>query len=145
MKRKAQYDVRAYVTPLRCFALNEMERVEIVNLVSTYTGVVNDIIGAIWDRVLWIPRMEHRRIVSNETLDKLPFKVRKLLEDRSWVQRIIPWLPSKKVLKTLRCQFIDHWFYSKHLVDGALKDAWSILTSWRSNYVSGVGSGVSPF
>nr|MDO8100241.1 hypothetical protein [Candidatus Njordarchaeota archaeon] len=135
MKRKTQYDVRTYITP---FILSETERVEVVNLISAYTGVVNDIVGAIWDTVLWIPRMERRRIVSTETLDRLPSKVRKLLEQRSWVQRTTPWLPSKKMFKTLRCQLIEQWFYSKHFIDGALKDAWSILTSWRSNYIRGV-------
>jgi len=135
--RKTQYDVRAYVTPLR--RLSETERVEVVNLVSAYTGVVNKVVGAIWEMIHWSSKWERRRIVSDETLNKLPSEVRKLLEQRSWVERIIPQLPRKQnALKTIRSKFIESWTYSKHFVDGALKDAWSILTSWRSNYISGV-------
>jgi len=137
--RKTQYDVRAYVTPLRRFALSEAERVEVVNLVSTYTGVVNEIIGAMWEMIHWSARWEHRRIVSDETLSKLPSEVRKTLEQRSWVERVIPQLPRKQdALTILRNQFIESWTYSRHFVDGALKDAWSILTSWRNNYIRGV-------
>nr|MDO8097941.1 zinc ribbon domain-containing protein [Candidatus Njordarchaeota archaeon] len=139
MRRKAKYDMRAYVTPLQCFALSEAERVEVVNLVSAYTGVVNEIVGAIWEMIHWSAKWEHRHIVSDETLNKLPSNVRKLLEWRSWVKRIIPQLPRKRnALKTLRSQFIESWTYNKHFVDGALKDAWSIPSSWRSNYVRGV-------
>jgi len=137
MRRKVQYDVRAYVTPLR--RLVETERVEVVDLVSAYTSVVNEVVAAIWEMIHWSARWEHRRIVSNETLGKLPSEVRRLLEQRSWVKRTIPQLPRRKdALKTLRNQFIESWTYSKHFVDGALKDAWSILTSWRSNYIRGV-------
>nr|MDO8097746.1 zinc ribbon domain-containing protein [Candidatus Njordarchaeota archaeon] len=137
--RKIQYDVRAYVTPLRCFALSETERVQVVDFVSAYNGVVNEIVGAMWEMIHWSIRWEHRRIVSDETLGRLPSEMRKLLEQRSWVKRVIPQLPRKRdVLKTLRSQFIESWTHSKHFVDGALKDAWSILTSWRSNYVRGV-------
>jgi putative transposase len=145
MRRKVQYDVRAYVTPLRCFALSETERVEVVNLVSKYAETVNGVIGEVWDMIHWSDKWEHRRIVSDETLGRLPSEVRKLLEQRSWVKRIIPQLPRKNdALKALRNQFIGSWTYTKHFVDGALKDAWSILKSWRSNYIRGVRKRVKP-
>nr|MDO8097997.1 zinc ribbon domain-containing protein [Candidatus Njordarchaeota archaeon] len=136
MRRKVQYDVRTYVTPLR--RLVETERVEVVNLVSKYTSVVNEIIGALWETIHWRTKWEYRRIVSDETLGKLPCEARKLLEQRSWVRRVIPQLPSLDALKTLRNQFIESWTYTRHSFDGALKDAWGILRSWRTNYVRGV-------
>nr|MDO8097878.1 zinc ribbon domain-containing protein [Candidatus Njordarchaeota archaeon] len=139
MRQKLRYDVRAYVMPLWCFGLNEeTERVLLSHLIREYVETVNRAIGVLWQRVRWSSEWEFRPLVSSKTFRKLPPDARRGLTWRSYVKRWIPHLPSKKeALRGLRNQLVEGWFYSKHLVDGTLKDAWSILTSWRSNYLKG--------
>jgi putative transposase len=43
-----------------------------------------------------------------------------------------------KVMKSiLRNRYLEGWEYSAHWVDSALKTAYSILGSWRKNYIKG--------
>jgi putative transposase len=37
----------------------------------------------------------------------------------------------------LRDSLLESWLYSKHHVDSAIKQAYSIMKSWRSNYIKG--------
>ncbi|WP_251949503.1 transposase [Thermococcus argininiproducens] len=50
--------------------------------------------------------------------------------------RLIPILPqSKEFKKGLRDKFLEDWPFAKHYVDSAIKTAYSILDSWRQNYL----------
>ncbi|MEM0268433.1 MAG: hypothetical protein QXH90_03680 [Candidatus Korarchaeum sp.] len=41
--------------------------------------------------------------------------------------------------KRLRDELVEDWGYSKHYVDSAIREAYSILKSWRRNYLKGRG------
>ena len=52
--------------------------------------------------------------------------------------RLIPIIPkSKEFKRTLRDQLLKDWNYASHYVDSAIKTAYSILNSWRRNYIKG--------
>ena len=52
--------------------------------------------------------------------------------------RLIPTLPqSKEFKKSLRDKLLQNWPFAKHYVDSAIKTAYSILDSWRKNYLKG--------
>ena len=54
--------------------------------------------------------------------------------------RPIPITPkSKEFKRTLRNQLLKDWNYASHYVDSAIKTAYSILNSWRRNYIKGGG------
>jgi len=53
-------------------------------------------------------------------------------------KRLIPVIPKGKFFKNnLRNLLMENWSYSKHYVDSAIKQAYSILKSWRRNYIKG--------
>jgi putative transposase len=39
---------------------------------------------------------------------------------------------------------MEGWSYSKHYVDSAIKEAYSMLKSWRRNYIKGERHGEKP-
>ncbi|MEM3446245.1 MAG: transposase, partial [Candidatus Korarchaeum sp.] len=51
------------------------------------------------------------------------------------VNPIIP--KSNEFKKQLRDKLMEDWGYSKHYVDSAIREAYSILKSWRRNYRKG--------
>ncbi|OYT30508.1 MAG: transposase [Thermofilum sp. ex4484_82] len=52
--------------------------------------------------------------------------------------RLIPIIPkSKEFKRALRNQLLKDWNYASHYVDSAIKTAYSILNSWRRNYIKG--------
>jgi len=59
--------------------------------------------------------------------------------------RIIPIIPkSKEFKRTLRDQLFKDWNYASHYIDSAIKTAYSILKSWRRNYIKGERSRNKP-
>jgi putative transposase len=139
---KQRYDVRAYIVPLRRFALNEQtERALLSQLMREYIAAVNFAIGGIWEHVRWSTRWVYRPIVSSNTFRRLPPEAQRSLKWRSYVKLLIPHLPRGEELrclqKTIRCRLLEDWGWSKHYVDGALRDSHGILESWHSNYMNG--------
>ena len=51
--------------------------------------------------------------------------------------RLIPMIPKSKEKRALRNQLLKDWNYASHYVDSAVKTAYSILNSWRRNYIKG--------
>ena len=51
--------------------------------------------------------------------------------------RLIPMIPKSKEKRALRNQLLKDWDYASHYVDSAVKTAYSILNSWRRNYIKG--------
>ena len=52
--------------------------------------------------------------------------------------RLIPIIPkSKEFKRTLRNRLLKDWNYAAHYVDSAIKTAYSIMNSWRRNYIKG--------
>ena len=55
-----------------------------------------------------------------------------------YVKRLIPLIPkSKEFKRDLRNTLFRDWDYASHHVDSAIKVAYSILKSWRRNYLKG--------
>jgi putative transposase len=51
--------------------------------------------------------------------------------------RMLPALPNYSFKKLMRDTYVKGWIYAKHWVDSALKTAFSIIKSWKKNYVNG--------
>lgn len=53
-------------------------------------------------------------------------------------KRLIPLIPkSNEFKRNLRSELLKNWSYAAHYVDSAIKTAYSILNSWRRNYLKG--------
>ncbi len=52
-------------------------------------------------------------------------------------KRLIPFLRKDTFRKELRDRYLELSLYSKHYVDSAIKQAYSMLESWRKRYLSG--------
>jgi len=81
--------------------------------------VVNRILEELWSHIEW--------------------KKRKLPGKKQW--RLLPKykvdMHSKEYRRRLRDSLLEDWPYAAHWVDSAIKTAYSILKSWRKNYVKG--------
>ncbi|BAD84843.1 probable transposase [Thermococcus kodakarensis KOD1] len=52
--------------------------------------------------------------------------------------RLIPYFPqSNEFKRELRNKLLKDWPFAKHYIDSAIKTAYSILKSWRGNYLKG--------
>jgi len=58
-----------------------------------------------------------------------------------WIRkgkRLIPVIPkSREFKRSLRNYLLQNWNYASHYVDSAIKTAYSIINSWRRNYLRG--------
>jgi putative transposase len=53
-------------------------------------------------------------------------------------KRLIPLIRKDKFFrKEIRDKYIIKWIYSKHYIDSAIKQAYSIINSWRKRYLKG--------
>ena len=53
-------------------------------------------------------------------------------------RRLIPIIPkSREFKRNLRNDLLREWKYASHYVDSAIKTAYSIINSWRKNYIKG--------
>jgi len=53
-------------------------------------------------------------------------------------KRLLPRLPNtKEFKKKLRDSLLENWSYASHYVDSSIKVAYSILKSWKRNYIKG--------
>ena len=60
------------------------------------------------------------------------------IEWRKKGKRLIPIIPkSREFRRNLRNKLLKDWSYASHYVDSAIKTAYSILNSWRRNYIKG--------
>jgi putative transposase len=70
----------------------------------------------IWDRIRWLKK-----------------------HDKKGRERLIPIIPKENSFKNhyLRDLLMEDWKFSRHYVDSAIKQACSILKSWRRGYIKG--------
>ncbi|MEM4297346.1 MAG: hypothetical protein QW815_03140 [Nitrososphaerota archaeon] len=79
---------------------------EVNELIEDYMRILNATLDDLWKNVVW--------------------KIRG--------KRLIPFLRKDRAFrKELRDKHLKGWGYSKHYVDSAIKQAYSILESWRKN------------
>lgn len=82
--------------------------------------------------------LEVYRLLLQEAIDEIWSNIRWIERYRDGRRRIIPIIPKENSFKRqLRNLLLNDWKYSKHYVDSAVKQAYSILKSWRRNYVKG--------
>ena len=88
---------------------------DIKDFLEAYRLILQKAIDEIWNNIIWIERYIKGR------------------------RRLIPKIPKENSFKYhyLRDMLMQDWSYSKHYVDSAIKQAYSIIKSWRRNYLKG--------
>jgi putative transposase len=95
------------------------------DFITDYVRLLQLAIDEIWARIRWVekPVQPKRRIQGV----------------RYTARRLIPVLPKEGSFKhrELREKLKEDWPHAVHYVDSAIKQAYSILRSWRRNYLKG--------
>ncbi len=83
--------------------------------------------------------LEAYRLMLQNAIDEIWANIRWVERFNKHRKRIIPIIPNENRFKHhyLRNMLLGSWSYSKHYVDSAIKQAYSILKSWRRNYLRG--------
>jgi len=104
---------------LKSYSLKHELGEELLPLLLAYRDAVNRVIEELWNSIEW--------------------KKRKTPGKKQW--RLLPKykvdVKSKEYKKKLRDRLLQEWPYAAHWVDSAIKTAYSLLKSWRKNYVKG--------
>jgi putative transposase len=101
---------------LKTYSLKHDKRGEIEGLLKAYNKVLNGMLEDIWTSIRW--------------------KKVKIRGKRQF--RLLPILTKdSKFKKHMRDKYLRGWGYSAHWIDSALKTAFSIIESWRKNYIKG--------
>jgi len=94
----------------------------------SYRSLLQKAIDIIWDNITWVEKWE-KKLVENG---------KKKTRRYYYVRRLIPVIPKTREFKNwLRNEMLRDWVYASHYVDSAIKVAYSILKSWKRNYVKG--------
>ena len=105
---------------LKSYSLQHECGEELEPLLREYRDAVNQILEELWSHIEW----EKRKVKGGK---------------RQW--RLLPKytvdIHSGEYKKKLRDSLLQEWPYAAHWVDSAIKTAYSILKSWRKNYVKG--------
>jgi putative transposase len=103
----SSYQVRAY---------NIRHRYDVNEFLEAYRRLFQKAVDEIWAGIRWVEK-----------------------HDRKGRKRLIPIIPKDNIFKNhyLRNLLMEGWDYSKHYVDSAIKQAYSIIKSWRRSYVKG--------
>jgi len=96
----------------------------------SYRSLLQRTIDIIWDNIEWVEKWEKKYCVA-ESRGK---KTRKYYCVKRLIQVI---QKTKEFKKKLRDELLKDWAYASHYVDSAIKVAYSILNSWRRNYIKG--------
>jgi putative transposase len=108
---------------LRTYSLKHEKREEIEGLLRAYNKTLNAVIEDIWESIRW----KKVKIKGKNQFRLLPI----YRKDNSF-------------RKYLRNKHLKGWIYAVHWVDSALKTAFSIMDSWKKNYVKGERGRVCP-
>jgi putative transposase len=103
---------------LRTYSLNHDKRDEIEPLLRAYKRMLNAMLGDIWASMRW----REVKVKGRKQSRLLPL----YSKDNSFKRR-------------MRDKHLKDWSYSAHWVDSALKTAFSMMDSWRKNYVRDTG------
>ena len=96
-------------------AYNIRHRHEASEFLEAYRRLLQKAVDEIWAGIRWIEK-----------------------HDRKGRRRLIPIIPKDNNFKhSLRNILLEGWSYSKHYVDSTIKQAYSMLKSWRRSYIKG--------
>ncbi len=102
----------------------------VTEFLSSYRNLLQRAIDEIWDNIQWIEEVQRNYYTTK--------KGRRSVKKYYYVKRLIPKIPkSKEFKRNLRDKLLKDWNCASHYVDSAIKTAYSILNSWRRNYVKG--------
>jgi putative transposase len=97
-------------------AYNVRHSYDVSDFLEAYRRLLQKAVDEIWAEIRWIEKY-----------------------DRKGRKRLIPIIPKGNNFKNhhLRNLLMKGWSYSKHYVDSAIKQAYSMLKSWRRSYMKG--------
>ncbi|WP_240703211.1 transposase [Thermococcus indicus] len=97
------------------------------DLLTEYQKLLQRAIDEIWENTTWKEKKaKHRYPIGNGKY--------KYYE----TTRLFPYFPkSNEFKRELRNKLLKDWPFAKHYVDSTIKTAYSILESWRQNYLKG--------
>jgi putative transposase len=91
-------------------AYSIQHNLDIDNFINDYMIFLNNILNDLWQTIEW----------------------------KKKGKRLIPLIRKDKFFrKKIRDKYIIKWIYSKHYIDSAIKQAYSMLNSWRKRYLKG--------
>ena len=97
---------------------------------NSYRYLLQKAIDTVWDNIGWVERKQRNYYVIKHGKRKI--------KKYYYVERLIPVIPKSRGFKrNLRNSLLKDWKYASHYVDSAIKTAYSILESWRKNYLKG--------
>jgi len=103
---------------------------DVSDFLLSYRSLLQKAIDIIWSNIKWVEKGEKKYYVVEHG--------RRKIKRYYHVKRLIPVIPKTKEFKRqLRNELLENWEYASHYVDSAIKVAYSILGSWRRNYVKG--------
>ncbi len=103
---------------------------DVGEFLDSYRRILQRSVDMIWENVEWAEGRQKKYYVV-----KLG---RKKIKKHYHVKRLIPLIPKTREFKgNLRNELLKEWSYAAHYVDSAIKVAYSILNSWRRNYLKG--------
>jgi len=105
-------------------AYNVKHSYNVSNFLEDYRRLLQRAVDEIWNNIVWIEKKNFYKVKGNKNY---------------YVTRIIPIIPKSNEFKNhyLRNSLMKDWRYSKHYVDSSIKQAYSILKSWRRSYMKG--------
>jgi len=96
-------------------AYNVRHKYDVNEFLEAYRRLLQKAVDEIWAEIRWIEKC-----------------------DKKGRKRLIPVIPKGNNFKNhLRNLLLENWSYSKHYVDSAIKQAYSMLKSWRRSYLKG--------
>jgi len=96
----------------------------------SYRSLLQKAVDIIWENITWVEKWEEKcyEVESGRKRKKRCYQIK----------RLIPQLPKTREFKNqLRKELLKGWSYASHYVDSAIKVAYSILKSWKKNYLKG--------
>ena len=103
---------------------------DITEFLNSYRCLLQKTIDIIWDNIEWIKKRQKNYYMVRDG--------KKRIKRYYYVKRLIPIIPkSREFKRNLRNELLRSWDYASHYVDSAIKVAYSIINSWRRNYIRG--------
>ena len=103
---------------------------DVGGFLNSYQHLLQKAIDIIWDNIDWIEKKQRNYYVIKRGKRKI--------KKYYYAERLIPIIPkSREFKRNLRNSLLRDWKYASHYVDSAIKVAYSILNSWRRNYLKG--------
>ena len=103
---------------------------DVSEFLNSYKYLLQKAIDNIWENIKWVERKQR-----NFYLIKCG---KRKVKRYYYVKRLIPVIPkSREFKRNLRNLLLEDWDYASHYVDSAMKTAYSIINSWRRNYIKG--------